>query len=75
MGVELPDGWELELKEFETLLLGRVEAAKSYIHVKLEDHLTAMEKGQWGYTISTVIEDMEAALESAAAAPAGNMEG
>ena len=64
------------MKEFEALLLGRVEAAKSYIRVKVEEHLSNMEKGQWGYTISTVIEDMEAALDVAAAAavPVG-MEG
>ena len=64
------------MKEFETLLLGRVEAAKSYIRVKIEEHLSNMEKGQWGYTIGTVIEDAEAAADVAAAAavPVG-MEG
>ena len=45
-------------------MLGRVEAAKSFIRMKVEDHLTSMEKGQWGYTIAAVIEDMEAAADA-----------
>ena len=59
------------MKEFEAAVLGRVEAAKSYLRMKVEEHLSTMEKGQWGYTIGTVIEDMEAAadVEVAAAVP------
>ena len=52
------------LQEFEGLLLGRVEAAKSFIRVKVEEHLSSMEKGQWGYTITAVIEDMEPAADA-----------